>query len=186
MMEQCYRLYTWQNPDWDIIKEKRDPSKCLQRWGRDTWDRLQLLYKKLEKKIGTLDFIWCYAEYEHWRQPEISKLWELDVPSSEIFHVLDSSIWAKMLQDIENNEQPKDISWGDLIVGVERLSAGNNDVTPLVRVPLCTSIQVIYKNKFNKGPQFPDASAQYKDLPTSVCEAKKCREKGPKRGNQRQ
>ncbi len=189
-MEQCFRLYTWQNPDWDITKEKRDPSKSPQKW-RDQWDNLQPLYLKLKKKVGTLDFVWCYSEYEHWRRPEISRLWELDVPCSEIFHFLDSNIWAKMLQDIENNEQPEETSWDKLIVerseGIKRLSAESNaDITPLVLVPLCPLILVIDKSKFNKGPKFADASAKYEDLPTSVCEAKRCRDEGPKKGNQRQ
>ena len=189
-MKQCFRLYTWQNPDWDITKEKRDPSKSPQKWG-DEWDKLQPLYLKLNKKVGTPDFIWCYVEYEHWRQPEIHRLWELDVPSSKIFQFLDSGIWAKMYQDAENCEQSGDICWDKLIVerseGVKRLSAGNNDnITLLMRVPLCASIQVIYKSNFNKGAKFADASAQYDDLPTSVCEAKKCRDEGPKRGAWRQ
>ena len=141
-MEQCFRLYTWQNPDWDITKEKRDPSKCPQRWG-DIWDNLQLLYKKLEKKIDTLDFLWCFAEYVHWKQLDISRLWVLDVPSLGIFHFLDSEIWGTMVQDVNNDKQPEETSWDKLIVerseGIKRLSAGNNtDITPLVLVPLCT------------------------------------------------
>jgi len=111
----------------------------------------------------------------------------LDVPSSKIFHVLDSEIWETMVQAVLNNRQPEHISWDKLIVerseGIKRLSAGNNDdITPLVRVPLCTSIQVIDKSKFNKGPRFADANAKYEDLPTSECEAKRCRDEGPKRG----
>jgi len=187
-MEQRFTLYTWQLPDWDITKEKRDPSKGPLRWEEYTWDKLQSLYKKLEEKVGTLDFLWCYPVYEHWRQTEISRLWVLDVPSSKIFHFLDSGIWAKMLQAIENNEQPEDASWDKLIVkrseGIESLSAGNNDaITPLVYVPLCTSIQVIDKSRLNKGPRY--TNAQYDDLPTSVCEAKKCRDEGPKPGDWR-
>ncbi len=183
-MKQCFRLYTWQNPDWDITKEKRDPSKSPQKWG-DEWDKLQPLYLKLKKKVGTLDFVWCYAEYEHWRRPEISRLWELDVPSSEIFHFLDSNIWAKMLQDIENNEQPEETSWDKLIVerseGIKRLSAGNNDdITPLVLVPLCTSIQVIDKSRFNKGTGV--RALKYEDLPTSVSDAERYRDEERKRG----
>jgi len=69
--------------------------------------------------------------------------------------------------------------------GIKRLSAGNNDdITPLVLVPLCISIQVIDKNKFNKGLRF--GYVKYEDLPTSECEAKRCRDEGPKRGAWRQ
>lgn len=189
-MEQCFRLYTWQNPDWDIEKEKRDPSKGRQRW-RDTWDELQQLYPKLKKKVGTLDFVWCYAEYVHWKQLEISRLWVFDVPSSKIFQFLDSDIWNTMLQNVNNNKQPEDICWNQLIVerseGIKRLSAESNaDITPLVLVPLCPLILVIDKSKFNKGPKFADASARYEDLPTSECEAKRCRDEGPKPGAWRQ
>ena len=187
-MKQCFRLYTWQNPDWDITKEKRDPSKGPLRWG-DEWDVLQHLYLELYKKVGTSDFVWCFAEYEHWKQPGIYRLWVLDVSSSKIFHFLDSGIWAKMYQDTENKEQLKETSWDKLFVerseGIEKLSAGNNDdISPLVPVPLCTSIQVIDKSKFNKGPRHADA--KYEDLPTSECEAKRCRDEGPKRGARRQ
>ncbi len=178
-MEQYFQLHTWHLPDWDITKEKRDPSKGPQKWGEDTWDKLQPLYKKLEEKIGTLDFLWCYPAYEHWMQPEILRLWVLKVPSLEIFHFLDSGIWAKMLEDAENKEQPKETSWDKLTVerseGIEKISAGNNDdITPLVRVPLCTLIQVVDKSRFNKGIMHP--TAKYEDLPTSVCEAKKYRD----------
>ena len=186
-MKQCFRLYTWQNPDWDIIKEKRDPSKSPQKWG-DEWDVLQQLYPELHKRVGTSDFVWCYVEYKHWRQPKIHRLWELDAPSSKIFKFLDLGIWAKMYEDAENKKHPKETSWGKLIVerseGIEKISTGNYDnITLLMRVPLCDSIQIVYKNKFNKGPKFADASAQCDDLPTSVCEAKKCRDRGSKPGD---
>jgi hypothetical protein len=188
-MEQHFRLYTWQLPDWDITKEKRDLSKGPLRWGEDVWNRLQPLYKKLEENVGTLDFVWCYPAYKHWTMTEKSRLWKLDVPSSKIFHVLDSKIWDTMVQAALNNKQPEDASWDKLIVerseGVKKLSAGNNDdIAPLVLVPLCTSIQVICKDKFNKGTRYTDA--KYKDLPTSECEAKRCRDEGPKRGAWRQ
>ncbi len=188
-MDEYLRLYTWQLPDWDITKEKHDPSKGLIRWGKDTWHRLQPLYKKLEEKVGTLDFLWCYPAYKHWNQNEISRLWVLKVPSSKIFHVLDSGIWDTMVQAVLNDKQPEQISWDNLIVerseGIEKIVAGNNDdITPLVLVPLCTSIQVIDKSRFNKGCRHTDA--KYEDLPTSECEAKRCREEGPKRGAWRQ
>ena len=188
-MGQYFRLHTWQNPDWDITKEKRNPSKGPLRWGENTWGNLQLLYNKLEKKINTLDFLWCFAKYVHWRQLSISRLWVLDVPSSGIFHFLDSKVWETMLHDVEDNRQSGHISWDKLIVekseGIKRLSAGNNDdITPLVPVPLCTSIQVIDKSRFNEGPM--NADARYEDLPTSECEAKKCRDEGHKKGAWRQ
>jgi len=187
-MNPCFRLYTWQNPDWDIEKEKRDPSKGRQRW-RDKWDELQQLYPKLKKKVGTLDFVWCYAEYVHWMQLDISRLWVFEVPSSKIFKFLDSKIWETMIEDTKNNRQPEDASWNKLIVerseGIKRLSAGNNDdITPLVCVPLCNSIQVVDKSRFNKGPRYPDA--KYEDLPTSECGAKRYRDEGPKPGDWRQ
>jgi hypothetical protein len=187
-MEQRFTLYTWQLPDWDITKEKRDPSKGPLRWGGDTWARLQPLYKKLEEKVGTLEFLWCFPAYKHWNHSEIYRLWVLDVPSSKIFHVLDSEIWETMVQAVLNNRQPEHISWDNLIVerseGIEKLVAGNNDdITPLVLVPLRTSIQVIDNSKFNKGHR---ADAKYEDLPTSECEAKRCRDEGPKPGSWRQ
>ena len=185
-MEQCFKLYTWQLPDWDIIREKRDPSRGPLRWG-DTWDRLQPLYKKLEKDVGTLDFLWCYAAYVHCKQPQIRRLWVLDVPSSKIFHFLDSEIWETMVDAVKNNGRPDYSRWDKLILerseGIKGLSAGNNnDITPLVPVPLCTSIQIIDNSKFNKGSRFPGASAKYEDLPTSEREAKRCREEGYRKG----
>ena len=183
-MKQCFRLYTWQIPDWDVTKDKRDPSKGPQRWGEDTWKRLQPLYTKLKEKIGTLDFLWCYAEYEHWNGSVLVKLWELDVPSAGIFQFLDSDIWGAMVQNVLDNEQPEDRRWNQLIVernqGMERLSAGNNgNITPLVHVPLSPSIRVVDNSKFNKGTA--NFNAPYGDLPTSECEAMKWREEGYKR-----
>ncbi len=188
-MKQCFRLYTWQNPHWDITKEKRDSSKGLQSWGTDTWNRLQPLYAKLEKEIGTLSFVHCFAEYTYWKQSEIRRLWVLDVPSSKIFSFLNSRIWEGIVQDVLNNIQPKHISWDKLIVErserMKRLSAGNNaDITPLVPVPLSPLIRVIDNSKFNKGPSC--SNAKYEDLPTSKCEAKRCRDEGCKRGAWRQ
>jgi len=180
-MKQCFRLYTWQLPNWDVTKEKRDPSNGPQRWGEDTWQKLQPLYTKLEEKIGTLDFLWCFAEYEHWNGSVLVKLWELDVPSAEIFQFLDSDVWGAMVQDVLNNEQHEDGRWDRLIVGrnegIKRLSAGNNsNITPLVHVPLSPSILVVDNSKFNKGTAH--TNAPYEDLPTSEYEAMKCREDG--------
>jgi len=184
-MKQYFPLYTWQNPDWDITKEKRDPSYGYQRWG-DTWDKLQLLYDKLEKEIGTLDFVWCFTGYytknNHWMD-DISRLWELSVPSSKIFQFLDSNIWEAMRQSVEVDKQPEDICWNQLLVerneGIKRLSAGNNgNITPLVLVPLCTTIRVDDRSKFSTGLAIP---VKYEDLPTSECEAKRCRDEGYQR-----
>ena len=176
-MEQYFRLYTWQNPDWDITKETRDSSMGTQRWDKDTWSGLQLLYKELEKKTNTLDFLWCFTEYEHWMQHDISRLWVLNVPSSKIVHILDSKIWSTMVQAVSDNKPLKYTYWNNLIleksIGIKKLSAGNNDITPLIHVPLCSSIQVIDKSKFNKG--IKHSNARYKDLPTSKCDAKKYR-----------
>ncbi len=183
-MKQCFRLYTWQLPDWDITKEKRDPSKGSQGWGEDTWKRLQPLYTKLEEKVGTLDFLWCFPAYEHWKVSEIRRLWVFDVPSSKIFQFLVSDIWGAMVQNVLNNEQPEDRCWNELILerneGIKRLSAGNNgNITPLIHVPLSPSIRVVDNKKFNKGTAY--SNAPYEDLPTSECEAMKCREEGYKR-----
>ena len=188
-MKQCFPLYTWQNPDWDITKEKRDPSYGPQRWG-DTWDKLQLLYDKLEKEIGTLDFVWCFTKYEYWFD-DLRRLWVLDVPSSKIFQFLDSNIWEAMRQSVEVDKQPEDICWNQLLVerseGIKRLSAGNNsNITPLVRVPLCTSIRVDDRPKFSTGPAIPVIPVKYEDLPTSEVEAKKCRDEGYQRKSWRQ
>ena len=183
-MKQCFQLYTWQLPNWDVTREKRDPSKGSQRWGEDTWRRLQPLYTKLEEKIGPLNVLWCFAEYEHWNDSVLVRLWVLDVPSVEIFQFLDSDIWEAMVQNVLNNEQPEERCWDQLIVerneGIKRLSAGNNgNITPVVHVPLSPSIRVVDNTKFNKGTVC--SNAPYKDLPTSECEAMKCREEGHKR-----
>lgn len=187
-MNQYFRLYTWQLPDWDVTKEKRDPSKGSQRWGEDTWEKLQTLYIKLEEKIGTLDILWCFAEYEHWKANILVKLWVLDVPNAGIFQFLDSDIWEAMVQDVLNNEQPEDGHWDQLIVGrnegMKRLSAGNNgNITPLVHVPLSPSIRVVDNSKFNKG--IANSNALYGDLPTSEYDARKCREEGYKNKTRR-
>ncbi len=182
-------MYTWQLPDWDITKEERDPSKGPRRWGEDMWDKLQPLYTKLEEKIGPVDFVWCFAEYEHWNANVLVKLWVLDVPSAEVFQFVDSDIWEAMVQNVRRNEQPEDRCWNELIrernEGIIRLSAGNNgNITPLVHVPLSPSIRVVDKSRFNKGSRH--SHARYEDLPTSVCDAKKCRDEGPKPGAWRQ
>jgi len=175
-MNQCFRLYTWQLPDWDITREHRDPSKGFQAWRGDTWPRLQLLYSKLEERIGTPDFLFCFAEYEYWME-EVRKLWVLDTPNSEIFKFLDSKIWNKMYQDACNNKQPDDIYWNQLIVerseGIKRLSAGNNsNITPLIRVPISPLIKVL-DNRISIGPEH--LKYDYKKLPTSEYEAKRVR-----------
>lgn len=182
-MEQYFRLYTWQNPDFDITKGKRDPSKGAQSWG-DKWDVLQQPCLELYKRVGTSDFAWCYPEYTHWMQSDIRRLWVLDVPCQKIFRVLDNKIWTEMIRDAEDNEQPKETSWDKLFVErseeIDIISAGNNDdIIPLVPIPLCASIQIINKSRFNKGPK--DPNAKYTDLPISECEARRCRDEGYKR-----
>ena len=89
-----------------------------------------------------------------------------------------------MVQTVLNNEQPEDRCWNELILerneGIIRLSAGNNgNITPLVHVPLSPSIRVVDNTKFSKGIAY--SNAPYEDLPTSACEAMKCREEGYKR-----
>src|SRR6056297_1534065 len=100
-------LYTWQSPEWDIVNEKRDPSKGHSVWG-DIYDDLRFLYEKLGKIVGTQDFIWCDPEYKHWCQLEIRKLWVLKVPIAEVFHFLDDSLWSKLLQNKAENKLLKD------------------------------------------------------------------------------
>jgi hypothetical protein len=178
-MKQCFRLYTWQLPHWDVTREKRDHSKGSQGWGEDTWKQLRPLYTKLKEKVGTLDFLWCFPAYEHWNKYEIRRLWVLDVPSSKIFRFIDSNVWEAMIQNALNNQQPAVRCWDRLIVernvGMKRLSREDNgNITPLVHVPLSPSILVVDNSKFNKGTA--DPYAPYKDLPTSECEAMKCRE----------
>ena len=102
----------------------------------------------------------------------------LDVHSLRIFQFLDCDIWGAMVYDVRNNKQVEDEHWDRLIVerneGIEKLSAGNNDnVTLLVHVPLSPSILVVDHSKFNKGPAY--SNAPYEELPTSECEAMKCR-----------
>ncbi len=172
MPQDLITLYTWQHPVWDITKEKRDPSKGPQAW-KEKWVVLQPLYSKLEEKIGTPNFLFCLAEYEYWMD-EVRKLWVLDTPNSEIFEFLDSKTWETMIKDTQNNKQPEDIYWNQLIVerseGIKRLSAGNNsNITPLIRVPISPLIKVLDK-RISIGPK--DLKYDYKKLPTSECEAK--------------
>jgi hypothetical protein len=182
-------LYTWQNPEWDITEEKRDPCRGKEVWREDVWTNLQPLYARLEQKIGTRDFLWCYPAYEHWMKHEIRRLWVLDVPSAEIFQFLDSHVWSDMVQKVIDDEQYEDRLWNKVILGrhegITGLTAENNSgITPLVHVPLSPSIRVIDKNRFNKGIRH--SHARYEDLPTSVCDAQKCRDEGPKPGDWRQ
>ena len=178
-MEQIFTLYTWQLADWDITKEKRDPSKGILMW-HSGWEKLQLLYKRLEQKTGSSDFIWCFSKYEHWKQTAISRLWVLNVPTSKIFKFLDHKVWDTMREDINNDRQPDDTSWDKLILGrnegIKGLLDKNDNITPLVRVPLCTTVKIINKDKFNIGPYIHHAEIE--DLPASECEAKRCRDEG--------
>ena len=114
MPQDLITLYTWQNPVWDITKEKRDLSKAPQAW-KENWVVLQPLYSKLEEKIGTPNFLFCFVEYEYWMD-DIRKLWVLDTSISEMFEFLDSKIWEKMIEDTKNNKQPENASWDKLIV----------------------------------------------------------------------
>lgn len=175
MPQDLITLYTWQHPVWDITKEKRDTSKTSQAW-KETWVVLQPLYNKLEEKIGTPDFLFCFAEYKYWME-EVRKLWVLDTPNSEIFKFLDSKTWETMIKDTGNNKQPDDTSWDKLIVerseGIKRLSAGNNsNITPLIRVPISPLIKVL-DNRISIGPKH--LKYDYKKLPTSEYEAKRVR-----------
>lgn len=196
-MEQHFRLYTWQGLDFDITKEKRDPSKVAKSWGVE-WDELQQLYPELDKRVGTSSFIWCYPDYVYWNRLEIRRLWSLCVPSSKILYFSDSGVWAKLMRNAESTEQPKDKEqsnealWDKLLVkgseGIEKIfaennNAWNNNIALLIRIPLCNSIHVINKNKFSKADMIGCAKTPYDDLPISVCEAKKCQDRGTKRGN---
>ncbi len=178
-MEQKFQLYTWQSSSWDITRDKRDSSKALLAWG-DHRSILEPLYEKLEKVVGTLDFVWCFPAYEYWGQDE-RMLWKLDVAdSSDVFRFLDDKVWEDIHDDAQKNRQTEQAIWDSLILekgeGVKRLFDRNNkNVSPLVHVPLCTSITVINK-RFNIGNYYGDV--KYENLPTSECEAKKRRDEG--------
>lgn len=178
-MERFFPLYTWQLPEWDVTTEKRDPTKGSRAWGDDTWRILKLLYKKLEKKIGTLSFLWCFTTYEHWHGSEIFRLWELDVPSSGIEHFLDSKIWESLFEDAQNNKQYDDMRWDQLVIkrseGLKRISDENKvNITSLIKVPLSPSIMIVSNGRFNTGVHHGNTSLE--NLPTSICEAKKYRD----------
>lgn len=175
MPQDLITLYTWQNPEWDITKEKRNPSKGPQVW-KEEWVVLQPLYNKLEEKIKTRDFLFCLAKYEYWME-EVRKLWVLNVPSSKIFKFLDSKTWERMIEVTKKNKQPENVYWNQLIMerseGIKRLSAGNNsNITPLIRVPISPLIKVL-DNRISIGPEH--LKYDYKKLPTSEYEAKRVR-----------
>lgn len=182
-MEQNFELYTWQGPNWDITKENRDPSYGPLSW-KDDWDRVQPLYLELFKRVGTSHFVWCYHAYKHWKRYEIRRLWVLKVPSSMIFKILDYELWYTMYEDVGEQTQLNKYDWDKLFVerseGIEKISAGNNNISLLIRVPLCTSIQVIEKNRFNEGSG--GRALKYEDLPTSVSDAERYRNEERKKG----
>lgn len=176
---EALRLWTWQLPDWDITSQKRDAARVAEAWGEDTAERLQPLYEKLYRELGTADLVWCLAHYKHWRQLEVRRLWVLDVPQGRVFRYTDSRAWKEMVDtsDRSAEDAAKSPAWHRLFLDEgearRRIAAGEaGSVVPLLTVPIPRA-WVVDSARSNKGTH--DADARFADLPTSEDEARSFR-----------
>jgi len=172
-------LWTWQLARWHITAQRRDPAAILEAWGAEMAEILKPLYERLYQELGTQDFVWCFTKYEHWKQLEVRRLWELDVPRDDVLRYIDSPVWQGLINLAKRSpaKVANATDWGRLLLEEEealrRMSAeSGGDVEPLLRVPIDAS-WVIDNRKFNKGPDYSNAALA--DLPTCENEAKRCR-----------
>ena len=170
------RLWTWQNPECDITSQGWSCHKLNSDWGEEMAGKLLRLYKKLWDILGTRDFVWCFLEYEHWKQCEIRRLWVLQVPRSQVLRYVKSPVWECLL-DQDSSKPIPDSLWRGLLLSedeaVQYLGAGrSSDITVLLKVPIERE-RVVDSERLNKGPG--SANAKYADLPTRICEARRCR-----------
>ncbi len=183
------RLWTWQSPQWNICDTPRDLERARTAW--NDIKRLEQLYDKLHRKLGTCQFIYCEPRYSHWTGDEIRTLWVLDVPDDEILAYLDAEMWRELL-DGKFKTATETTAWDRLLL--DRKTAGerilriddschalilqNPCPQCLVRVPVPKQC-VIDCSRFNKGGY--DQVVRYEDLPRSLEEARRCRQRPPGR-----
>ncbi|NLX12902.1 MAG: hypothetical protein GXY44_04505 [Phycisphaerales bacterium] len=167
------KLWTWQLPDWDITRQKRDLSYIEEAWGEYTANRLRTLYDRLHRKLGTEEFLFCTTQYTYWAQLEIRRLWVLDVPREKVFCYISSPMWEALVSQnfcMVTEEE----AWQNLILDDDKMmtrttSGQMKDIDPLIKVPI-HSEWVVDNTKGNMGKGnmgiVRASRSRYEDLPT--------------------
>ena len=95
------QLWTWQKEDFSLT----NPEESVDgRTHSDYYKDHKEEFEELWDRLGTSQFLWCFAEEEEALSKasrleyEGSVLWELDVPTACIFHTVCSVAWHWILQ----------------------------------------------------------------------------------------
>lgn len=98
------RLYTWQAPNFDIVKDTSDVKKYADNCLKESYDWLF-------KILGTDKVIWCWGREENHSPCHTQEqvLWVLDVPEDEIVATLNSGVWGCIIGGW--NYIPANYSW---------------------------------------------------------------------------
>lgn len=98
------RLYTWQSPDFDIVKDVSDVEKHCDEMLKDS-------YQWLFKILDTNEVIWCWSREENHNPPHAQEQvqWTLDVPEEEIITTINSDVWDSVICGY--NYIPAQLSW---------------------------------------------------------------------------
>lgn len=98
------RLYTWQSPDFDIVRDVSDVEKHCDEMLKDS-------YQWLFKMLGTNEVIWCWSREEnHHPVHALEQVqWTLDVPDEEIVAIINSDVWDMVI--CEYDYIPAQFSW---------------------------------------------------------------------------
>jgi hypothetical protein len=89
------KLWTWQSPDFSLTEGHVIPERS---------DYFQTVlgipkaYRRLWKRFGTDQIIWCYTNADaHYKSPIVETEWSLDVPDAQVLAFVDDLVWNRIL-----------------------------------------------------------------------------------------
>jgi hypothetical protein len=106
------RLWSYHSPDFSLVDGKIDPEKS------DHARRYRKAYEELWRRLGTSQFIWCVTSKEGWPRKEGFCEWELEVPKTAFFQIVDSMVWAGIRG--ENPDPPIPLRQSLKVVSLQR------------------------------------------------------------------
>ncbi len=84
------RLWTYQAPNFSLTNGVYEPKESR------NYLNYSDAYHELWNRVETNGLIWCCNSRDGWRRKGGYWEWELDVPESEIFRVVDEGVWGKI------------------------------------------------------------------------------------------
>ncbi len=176
MNNPTLELWTWQLPGRDITSDQEwDCSQVIIAWGEELATTLRAAYDKLDKHLGTTNYVWCFDHYTNWEQLERRKLWNFTLDADDVLGFIESDMWELIIEP-RPGKISKDEAWGKLFVppdcALARIEKRNSmnlpEIMPLVSVPIPDD-SVIDSSRFNRPCNGGGrGDTPYSELPTTL------------------